>query len=220
MTLAQTAHGLRSAYGLPYAGPGLVLAWESGALCPNSRELTALAGVLWCSPNELTGRSRSLRQHRLAQGLAAEDVALAVGLDHLAYLRMEENDEWRGTERQSAVLAELLRLSLPDLVAVTGREPRLAALLYGAVTARWQAYVRPVERMLPLRRRLIERALRELHLEYEAHRVRASGRTREDTADRAGHTPHAPGSAAADPGQDFLDRIVEHFWTKAHADGG
>lgn len=106
--------------------------------------------MLWCSPGELVGRPRTLREHRLSRGFAPEDVARAVGLELLAYLGMEEHDEWRGTGRQSSALADLLDLSLPDFVTVTGREPKLAGLLRDAMTTRWQAYVRPVAKIVPL----------------------------------------------------------------------
>nr|WP_316748660.1 helix-turn-helix transcriptional regulator [Streptomyces sp. NEAU-HV9] len=200
------AYGMRASYGLPYVTPDLVVAWERGTATPSSPELTALAGVLWCSPGELIGRPRSLREHRIARGLAAEDVALAVGLELLAYLRMEEHDEWRGTERQSAALAELLELSLPDFVTVSGRDGKLAELLRSAVTTRWQAYVRPVGRMVPLDRRLLEGTLQELHQDYQGQMVATLS---------WGGT-----SAAADSsgnGRDFLDRIVEHFWSRVEA---
>ncbi|MFF4399465.1 helix-turn-helix domain-containing protein [Streptomyces sp. NPDC001480] len=194
------AYGMRASYGLPYVSPDLVVAWERGLTSPSDTELTALAAVLWCSPGELIGRPRTLREHRIARGLAAEDVALAVNLEFLAYLRMEENDEWRGTDRQSAVLADLLELSLPDFVTVTGRDPRLAELLRNAVTTRWQAYVRPVARLVPLDRRLLEVALKELHRGYQG--LMAAAR------DWGGAD-----AGAGDSGQDFVERIVEHFWT-------
>lgn len=195
----QVAYGMRASYGLPYVSPDLVVAWERGLASPSGPELTALAAVLWCSPGELIGRPRTLREHRTARGLAAEDVALAVGLEFLAYLRMEENDEWRGTDRQSAVLADLLDLSLPDFVTVTGRDPRLAELLRHAVTTRWQAYVRPVARLVPLDRRLLEAALKELHRGYHGLMAGTLGRGRY--------------AGAGEGGQDFVERIVEHFWT-------
>ncbi|MGW7261467.1 XRE family transcriptional regulator [Streptomyces sp. NPDC054834] len=197
---AQVAYGMRASYGLPYVSPDLVVAWERGLTSPSNTELTALAAVLWCSPGELIGRPRTLREHRIARGLAAEDVALAVGLEFLAYLRMEENDEWRGTDRQSAVLAHLLELSLPDFVTVTGRDPRLAELLRNAVTTRWQAYVRPVARLVPLDRRLLEVALKELHRGYQGLTAATLGWGGGD-------------AGADDSGQDFAERIVEHFWT-------
>ncbi|MFD3504695.1 XRE family transcriptional regulator [Streptomyces sp. NPDC058676] len=194
------AYGMRASYGLPYVTPDLVMAWESGAASPTSPELTALAGVLWCSPGELIDRPRTLREHRVNHGLAPEDVARAVGLELLAYLHMEEHDEWRGTNRQSAALAELLDLSLPDFVTVMGREPRLAEHLRSAVTTRWQAYARPVAKLVPLDRRLVEDTLQELHREYQGQMVA--------TLSWGGDSGR---SVAA--GRDFLDRIVDRFWT-------
>ncbi|MHA5051989.1 helix-turn-helix domain-containing protein [Streptomyces sp. SD15] len=196
------AYGMRASYGLPYVTPDLVTAWERGTTEPSGPELTALAAVLWCSPSELIGAPRTLREHRVARGLAQEDVARAVGLELLAYQRMEEAGEWRGNERQSAMLADVLELSLPDFITVTGRDGKLAELLRSAVTTRWQAYVRPLGKMVPLDRRLLEGALQEMHSEYQGQMVATLS--------------WGAGSAAADAGdsgRDFLDRIVDHFWS-------
>ncbi|MEU6229715.1 helix-turn-helix transcriptional regulator [Streptomyces sp. NPDC047042] len=198
------AYGMQVSYGLPYITSDHVIAWERGITAPGKNELTALAGVLWCAPYELIGRPRTLREHRAARGLSAEDVARAVGLELLVYVRMEESGEWRGTERQSAVLAEVLELSLADLTTLTGLDGRLAGLLRGAVTTRWQAYVRPVNKMVPLNRRLLESTLQELHRYYQRQLA-------------ATRTWGAGGSAtveASRAGRDFLDRIVEHFWAR------
>jgi transcriptional regulator with XRE-family HTH domain len=195
------AYGMRASYGLPYVTPDLVIAWERGLTAPSGPELTALAGVLWCSVGELIGKPRTLREHRLARGLAPEDVARAVGLELLAYLRMEENDEWRGTERQSSALAELLDLSLPEFISVTGRDSRLAELLRSAMTTRWQAYVRPIGKMVPLDRRLLEDSLQELHEDYQAQMVA--------TLSWGGGTSAV---AAGEAGRDFLDQIISRFW--------
>ncbi|MFF4018375.1 XRE family transcriptional regulator [Streptomyces sp. NPDC001843] len=181
------AYGMRASFGLPYVTPDLVMAWERGLASPSGSEVTALAAVLWCSPGELAGRPRTLREHRIARGLAPEDVAGTVGLELLAYLHMEEHDAWRGTDRQSAALAGLLELSLADFIGVTGRAGKLADLLHRAVTMRWQACVRPVSRIVPLDRRVLTAALHGLHQEYQ----RQGG-----------------------DGRDFLDRIVEHFWSR------
>lgn len=202
MTPAHVAHGLRASYDLPHATADLVSAWERGALTPAYTELTALAGVLWCSPAELIGRPRTLREHRLARGLAPEDVARAVGHDVPAYTRMEESGRWRGTERQSAALAELLGLTPPDLVGVTGREAELAGLLRSAARTRWQAYVRPVGRIVPLDRRLLEEVLRRLHRDYQGQMV----------ATLSWGDGSAAGEAS-DAGRDFLDGILDAFWT-------
>ncbi|MFF1548576.1 helix-turn-helix domain-containing protein [Streptomyces sp. NPDC058291] len=202
MTPGHVAQGLRASYALPHATSDLVSAWERGALTPEHIELTALAGVLWCSPAELIGRPRTLREHRVARGLAPEDVARAVGHAFPAYTRMEESGQWRGTDRQSAALAELLGLSLPELVTVTGREAELADLLRTAARTRWQAYVKPVGRIVPLDRRLLGDALQELHEDYQGQMVA--------TLSWGG------GSAAGDAseaGRDFLDRVVDAFWT-------
>jgi transcriptional regulator with XRE-family HTH domain len=193
------AHGMRVSYGLPYVTPDLVVAWERGTAAPAASELTALAGVLWCSPGDLIGRPQTLREHRIARGVAPEDVARAVGVALPAYLRMEETDDWRGTDRQSAALADVLGLALPDFVAVTGREEKLAELLSSAVSTRWQAYVRPVAKLAPLDRRVLENVLQVLHQDYQGHMAA--------TLSWGGGSGD---SSAA--GRDFLDRIVEHFW--------
>lgn len=197
------AHDLRASYGLPYATPDLVLAWERGAVIPSSPELIALAGVLWCAPGELIGRPRTLREHRIARGLAPEDVALAVGLDLLAYLAMEEDEDWQGTERQSAALADTLRLSLPDFITVTGKEEKLAELLRNAVTTRWQAYVRQVSKLLPLDKHLIEDTLRDLHEDYQGQMTATLAWGNIATTE-----------SAEDKGRDFLAGIVGHFWNR------
>jgi transcriptional regulator with XRE-family HTH domain len=207
MAPEHVAYDLRASYGLPYVSPALVIAWERGITSPDHSELTALAGVLWCSAGDLIGRPRTLRQHRLARGFAAEDVARAVGLELLAYLSMEEHDEWRGTDRQSSALADLLELSLPDFITVTGREPKLAELLRNAVTSRWQAYVRPVAKIVPLGRRLLEDTLHKLHRQYQGQTVA--------TLSWAGG-----GSEAGETGQDFLDRVIDHFWTTVQNNTG
>ncbi|MET9833867.1 XRE family transcriptional regulator [Streptomyces sp. NPDC006385] len=195
------AYGMRASYGLPYVTQDLVIAWEREVASPTSGELTALAGVLWCSPSELLGKPRTLREHRIARGLAPEDVARVVGHDLAAYLRMEENDDWRGNDRQSAALAEMLGLSTPDFITVTGRDGKLAELLRSAVTTRWQAYVRPVGKMVPLDRRILEDALQGLHQDYQGQMTA--------TLSWGGGT-----SDAGEAGRDFLDGIVELFWSR------
>ncbi|MFC9826794.1 helix-turn-helix domain-containing protein [Streptomyces albogriseolus] len=201
------AHALRASYDLPYVTPALVAAWERGNASPSHPELAALAGVLWCSPGELIGRPRTLREHRVACGLAPEDVAHTVGHELHAYLRMEETGQWRGTERQTAVLTRMLGLSLADVIAVTGREERLADLLRDAVTTRWQAYVRPVSKIAPLERRLLEEVLHRLHQDYQGHRAATLS---------WGGGP----TDAADPGRAFLTHVVDHFWQTVTAEAG
>ncbi|WP_433452609.1 helix-turn-helix domain-containing protein [Streptomyces sp. CA-142005] len=193
------AYGMRASYGLPYVTADLVIAWERGAAAPSHPELTALAGVLWCSPGELLGRPQTLREHRIARAVAPEDVARAVDMDLRTYLRMEESGQWRGNERQSAALARVLDLALPDFVAVTGREAKLAELLHSAVTTRWQAHVRPVAKLAPVDRSVLEAVLQELQEDYQGH--------------MAATLSWGGGSrSASESGREFLDRIVENFW--------
>jgi transcriptional regulator with XRE-family HTH domain len=203
MAPEHVAYAMRTSFGLPYVSPDLVVAWEHGDVAPTSPELVALAGVLWCAPGELVGAPRTLREHRVARGLAPEDVARAVGVELLAYARMEEADEWRGTDRQSAALAEVLELSLPDFVTVTGREERLAELLRGAVTTRWQGYVRQVGKVVPLPRRVIERVLAAMHSAYRGELV---------PRPVAGGFRGVAATASGDAGREFLERVVEVFW--------
>jgi hypothetical protein len=198
------AYGMRVSYGLPYVTPDLVTAWERGTVTPSNPELTALASVLWCSPGELIGRPRTLREHRIARSVAPEDVAHAVGMDLRGYLRMEEREDWRGNERQSAVLAQVLDLALPDFVTVTGREAKLADLLHSAVTTRWQAYVRPVMKLAPLGKDIVEEVLQSLHQDYQGHMAA--------TLSWGGGSRNA-----SESGRDFLDRIVGNFWSAVEA---
>ena len=194
------AHGMRVSYGLPYVTAGLVVAWERGTAAPGGAELAAFAGVLWCSPGELVSRPRTLREHRVARGIAPADVAHAAGVELRGYLRMEESGQWRGNERQSAALARVLALAPPDFVAVTGREAGLAGLLRGAVTTRWQAQVRPVTRLVPLDQGVVEAVLRELHQDYQGRMAATLGWG-------------GGGSGADESGREFLDRIVDNFWS-------
>ncbi|MER6016275.1 helix-turn-helix domain-containing protein [Streptomyces bluensis] len=196
------AYGMRSSYGLPHVTPDMVIDWERGTAAPTGVELTALAGVLWCCVDDLAGRPRTLREYRVARGVSAEDVAHAVGLELLAYLHMEETEQWRGNERQSAALIGLLGLSRPDFVTVSGRDWKLAELLQGAVTTRWQGYVRPAAKLLSLDRRLVEDVLRELHTAYRG--TITAGLT---------WTNGTAWTDADEAGRDFLDHIVDRFWS-------
>lgn len=196
------AYGMRSAYGLPHVTPDTVIDWERGTAAPTGAELTALAGVLWCSLDDLAGRPRTLREYRVARGVSAETVAHVVGLELLAYLRMEETGQWRGNERQSAAFTELLGLSLADFVTVSGGDRKLTELLREAVTTRWQSYVRPAVKLLPLDRRLVEDVLRELHTAYR--RTLTAGLT---------WTNGTAWTDADDAADDFLEHIVDRFWS-------
>ncbi|MDI3386070.1 helix-turn-helix transcriptional regulator [Streptomyces sp. B-S-A8] len=200
MAHGHVAYSLRASYGLSYVTPETVADWERGRTRPSSAELTALAGALWCAPGELLGAATTLREHRITRGLASQDVAREVGVEHGAYLAMEESGRWRGNERQSAALAEVLGLGLRDFITVTGREETLADLLRSAATARWEGYVRPVTKLVPLPKATVEAVLDGLHGEYHARMVATLSWGGMEAGDGAS-------------GPAFLERIVEEFWS-------
>ncbi|MCY0940034.1 MULTISPECIES: XRE family transcriptional regulator [Streptomyces] len=203
MAPGHVAYGLRAQYGLLVA-PETVMAWERGEISPTSAELTALAGVLWCSPGELIAEPVSLREHRISRGLAAEELARRVGLEASAYQKMEDAGRWKGNERQSAALALVLGLTLAQFVTATGKDEELAEVLRSAVTTRWQAYVKPLSKLLPIPRPHLERVLERLYGDYQSRMVA--------TLSWGG----AEGSAGAgDAGREFLAEIVGRFWDLA-----
>ncbi|MFE0698941.1 helix-turn-helix domain-containing protein [Streptomyces sp. NPDC058872] len=197
MVPGHVAYGLRAQYGILVA-PETVVAWERGRAIPNEQELTALAGVLWCSPADLIAAASTLREHRVARGLAAEELARLVGVAAHAYQRMEDEGRWRGTERQTAALAEVLGLDPRSLITATGGDGRLAELLRDAATTRWQAYVKPTVKMVPLPRRTVESALQRLHSEYHARMAATSS--------------WGASGATGEEGRVYLDGIIGHFW--------
>ncbi|MEU6947648.1 helix-turn-helix transcriptional regulator [Streptomyces sp. NPDC046316] len=197
MAPGHVAYGLRAQYGLATT-PDIVVAWERGRLAPTAQELTALAGVLWCAPGDLIAAATTLREHRIARGIGADDLARRVGLDAAGYLRMEESGRWRGNERQTAALAEALGLGPRALLQATGRDEELAGLLRDAATTRWQAYVRPVVKLLPLPKRILEPALQRLHTDYHARMAATSS--------------WGASGGSGDSGREYLDGIVQHFW--------
>ncbi|WP_124272092.1 helix-turn-helix transcriptional regulator [Streptomyces sp. ADI96-02] len=205
MAPGHVAYGLAAQYGLRISTETIV-AWERGTAMPEARELTALAGVLWCAPGELTAPAATLREHRVARELSVDELARQLGMNSSSYLRMEESGRWRGNERQSAALCRALGLSAAQLLTATGRDGELADLLSSAVTTRWQAYVRPVAKLVPLERALVQEALERLHADYQALMVSTlswSGAGRE------------PSAAGEDAGRAFLARVVEQFWRSA-----
>ncbi|MCE4944739.1 MULTISPECIES: XRE family transcriptional regulator [Streptomyces] len=202
MTHAHVAYGIWAAYGIRLE-PAAVASWELGESAPTEAELTALAGALWCAPAELLGAPGTLREFRLALGLAAADLALRVGMDQAAYERLEAGGRWTGTDRQAAALAAALRLPLPALIRFTGQEERLAELLISAATTRWQGYVRPVGKLAPLPKERLQQALQELHEEYHATMTASLSWTGGDASDEAGKA-----------GRDFLDGVVVEFWRR------
>ncbi|MFD7162209.1 helix-turn-helix domain-containing protein [Streptomyces violascens] len=202
MAPGHVAYGMRAQYGLVIS-PDTVMAWERGLAAPEARELTALAGVLWCSPGDLMSAASTLREHRLARGLSIDDMARRIGLDASAYRRMEDAGRWRGNERQSAALADLLQLPLRDYVTATGQNADLSELLRSAVTTRWQAYVKPTAKLLPLSKQHLEQVLGALHAEYQEKMV--------------GTLNWGSNNDTGDAGRAFLDHIVDRFWELAHS---
>ncbi|KOU58703.1 DNA-binding protein [Streptomyces sp. WM4235] len=203
MAPGHVAYGLRAQYGLTVA-PETVMAWERGEVSPTSTELTALAGVLWCSPGELIAEPITLREHRMARGMAAEELARRIGLETNSYQKMEDTGRWKGNERQSAALASTLGLTLAQFVTATGKHEELADLLRSAVTTRWQAYGKPLSKMLPVPKAHLERVLERLHGEYQSRMVATlSWGGGEGTA------------GTGDSGREYLADIVNRFWAIA-----
>lgn len=201
MAPGHVAYGMRASYGMTHVTADHITAWERGTSLPSASELAALAGALWCSPSQLIGAPRNLREHRLARGLAVDDIARATGLDVHAYHLMESTGEWTGTSRQSAALAGVLALSPRDFITVTGLDGELTRMLHDAVGTRWQAHTRPIARLLSVDRRELSGPLREMHQEYQALMTA--------TLSRAGGS-----SASGEAGQRYLEEILDHFWSK------
>ncbi|MFE7582237.1 helix-turn-helix domain-containing protein [Streptomyces gardneri] len=197
MAPGHVAYGLRAQYGL-FIDPDTVVAWERGRLLPTEQELTALAGVLWCAPAELIAAATTMREHRLARALSAEELARRVGVSAHAYQRMEDEGRWRGTERQTATLAEVLGLGPRALITATGGDAGLAELLRDAATTRWQAYVKPAVKMVPLPKKTVESALQRLHTDYHARMAATSS--------------WGASGATGDEGRAYLEEITGHFW--------
>ncbi|MFF2813626.1 XRE family transcriptional regulator [Streptomyces sp. NPDC058000] len=202
MTHAHVAYGIWAAYGIRLE-PATVASWELGENAPTETELTALAGALWCAPAELLGTPGTLREFRLALGLAPADLALRIGMDQAAYERLEAGGRWTGTDRQAAALAETLQLPLPSLIRFTGQEDRLVELLTSAATTRWQGYVRPVGKLAPVPKERLQQVLQALHEEYHATMTASLSWT-------GGAAPDEAGKA----GRVFLDGIVAEFWRR------
>ncbi|MFE5597102.1 helix-turn-helix domain-containing protein [Streptomyces sp. NPDC056549] len=197
MAPGHVAYGLRAQYGI-FVDPDTVVAWERGMAVPSEQELTALAGVLWCAPADLIAAASTLREHRVARGLPAEELARRVGVSASAYQRMEEEGRWRGSERQTAALAEVLGLGPRELITATGGDEALAETLRDAATTRWQAYVKPTVKLVPLPKRIVESALQLLHTEYHARMVATSS--------------WGASGATGDEGRAYLEEISAHFW--------
>ncbi|MFJ4923474.1 helix-turn-helix domain-containing protein [Streptomyces sp. NPDC088725] len=190
MAPGHVAYGLQAQYGLAVT-VDTVASWEHGLSAPSAREVNALAGVLWCSVGELLAQASTLREHRLARGMAPDELARRLGMDPASYVRMEESGQWRGSERQTEALATALVLTPRELLTATGRNEELAGVLREAATGRWQPHVRAVAKMLPLPRHHLEDVLEQLNADYRAGSGMGAG----------------PADAA-----DVLAGVTERFW--------
>ncbi len=205
MAPGHVAYGLAAQYGLRIPAE-TVVAWERGLATPGERELTALAGVLWCAPGELLAAAATLREHRMSRELSVDDLARQLGMTGASYLRMEETGRWKGNERQSTALCRALGLSPAQFLTATGRDEELAELLTSAVTTRWQAYVRPVAKIVPLDRGQIQDILEQLHADYQALMVSTLSWS---------STGQERSATTGDAGRAFLARVVDQFWRTA-----
>lgn len=124
-------------------------------------------------------------------------------MDQTAYERLEAGGKWRGNDRQAAALAEVLQLPLPALLRFTGQDGKLTELLTSAATTRWQAYVRPVGKLVPVSKELIQDVLQELHSEYQAAMAATLNWGGGDGTEESGEA-----------GRAFLDGILAEFWKR------
>ncbi|WP_049570269.1 helix-turn-helix domain-containing protein [Streptomyces sp. SBT349] len=199
------AYGMRASYGMTHITANHIAAWERGTARPTANELAALAAALWCAPGDLMGRPRTLLEHRLARGIAAEDLARLIGLTLDAYRRMEETGHWTGDAIQTANLGSVLSLPPSDFIAITGLQDELARLLTEAVSTRWQAHIRAIAKLVSMERGELQEPLRTMHQEYQS--LMAA------TLSRAGGT-----TASGEDGQRYIDNIVGHFWARLGED--
>jgi transcriptional regulator with XRE-family HTH domain len=198
MAPGHVSYGLRAQYGL-HVTPDTVISWERGIGSPDARELTALAGVLWCAPKELLNTATTWKEHREIRGISADDLARALGMTPAAYARMEESGRWQGNEKQAELLARALELRPRELLVATGQDALLVQLLRNAVTGRWQAYSKPLAKLVPLLDRgLLSAVLEDLHSAYRAASL-------------------SPDSGESD--RAFLELIADHFWARTDPRG-
>ncbi|MFD5425419.1 helix-turn-helix domain-containing protein [Streptomyces sp. NPDC127084] len=203
LTPAQLAHVMRTCYAQPTTA-ATVAAWELGEGAPTHKELIAMAGALWCEPDDLQRRATlTLRDYRTARGMGVSALAARIGMSPSVYERIEQSGHWSGNERQAAALAEVLELPLPVFVVVMGRAEPLADLLRYAVTTRWSAYVKPISQLLPLPRHQIEDVLQHLHAEYRAHMAAPPAQSAEGAF-----------SSAQDLERAYLGVILDRFWAR------
>ncbi|MEU9043989.1 MULTISPECIES: helix-turn-helix transcriptional regulator [unclassified Kitasatospora] len=165
LTPEQVAEGM-AAHGVRLL-PTHVLAWEAGELRPSEPEFIALARALWCPTAKLMDtRPVRLRDHRVARELGQAAVADRTGTILDTYRQAELTGQWDGDEEQTRALAEVLDLTLPELVEATGRREALGRLLRQCVAGRWQPHLRALARIVPAPADTLAAALTVLHQEH------------------------------------------------------
>ncbi|MCP3754171.1 helix-turn-helix transcriptional regulator [Streptomyces sp. TBY4] len=204
LTHGQVAWAVSAFQGHPLH-PGTLVAWEQGTEIPTVHQIKALAAALWCAPGDLLGEPATLLQCRTLLGLTVEQAAVGVGMTRDRYAEAERRNRWRGSARQTQALFEVLRPSPACFVGASGRTGQLRVLLREAVTGWWPNYVRPVAKIVPVEPPEIQRALEQLHLEYQ--RIDNHGRT------------GAAAEAVEREALAFLDRIDEQLWQRLRPQG-
>ncbi|BFV56722.1 hypothetical protein KCMC57_up18260 [Kitasatospora sp. CMC57] len=154
------AHGIRLL-------PSHVIGWETGEFRPSEEEFIALARALWCPPAQLMGTApATLRDFRVARELTQDQAAHRIGVTLRAYEQAELAGKWGGDAGQTHALAHALGIGLRMLVRVTHRQDELDRCLRQCVDGRWQSQVKPVARLVPVPRPVLEETLAEFQGEY------------------------------------------------------
>ncbi|WP_329312040.1 helix-turn-helix domain-containing protein [Streptomyces sp. NBC_01262] len=113
------ARTMRASYGVDVP-PETITDWERGQHSPTGPELQALAGALWCGPDDLLRAPSTLLEHRWVRGLTSADLARLAGIPPKDYDRLERRNRWTGSAAQTAALGAALGLSPPELLLLTG----------------------------------------------------------------------------------------------------
>ncbi|WP_407987957.1 helix-turn-helix domain-containing protein [Kitasatospora sp. CMC57] len=165
LTPDQVAEGM-AAHGIRLL-PSHVIGWETGEFRPSEEEFIALARALWCPPAQLMGTApATLRDFRVARELTQDQAAHRIGVTLRAYEQAELAGKWGGDAGQTHALAHALGIGLRMLVRVTHRQDELDRCLRQCVDGRWQSQVKPVARLVPVPRPVLEETLAEFQGEY------------------------------------------------------
>ncbi|WP_329568672.1 helix-turn-helix domain-containing protein [Kitasatospora sp. NBC_01266] len=192
VTKALAAHGVRLL-------PTHVTGWESGELRPDETELIALARVLWCPADQLMGAAPgTLRDFRVARELSREQAANRIGVGLRSYTDAESTGRWSWDEECSAALAEVLGLTLRDLVRVRGAGPELEQRLRQCVDGRWRAQLAAIGALVPVPRQTLGTVLAGLCGEYQVPSHWGAGSWGAAPAAEPGPRPPEPEQAPVD----------------------